>query len=133
MLALIAVLAALVIDVGSDWWILLVALVIPVIVELLTKANAPAKVKGALAIVAAAIVGLVQLVTDSKGVVFDDALRGFFITFATQLLAYLGIYKPLGLPGTLAPNSGLGSPAVDGVEGSSGDVVEGTVPEDLVG
>lgn len=109
MLAL-ALLAALVVNLQSMWWVLLVSLAIPVIVEALTKANAPARLKGLLAILAAAIVALVQLVTDSGGNVGDEALLAFGIAWATQLLTYLGLYKPLGLPGSIAPDKGLGDP-----------------------
>lgn len=109
-IALAAFIAEIVIDTTSTGWVLLVSLVIPIVVELLAKARASKRVKGVLALVASALVSLVDLVAGSGGVVATDALQTFGIVFLIQLAAYLGVYKPLGLPGSIAPDAGFGAP-----------------------
>lgn len=109
--ALTALIVAVVkIDLGGELWYLLVALVIPVIVEALTKAHAPAKVKAIPTLVASAITGLVQSIADSNGVISREMLVTTVVTLLIAITSYLGLYKPLGLKGSILPKRGLGTP-----------------------
>lgn len=85
-------------------------LVIPIVVGLLTKYNAPAIVKGAISLFLSAVAGLVaqNIIPDGGAVISQDALFYAAIAFVTQLAMYLGIYKPLDLNEKTAPKVGIG-------------------------
>lgn len=99
------------INIGSHLWVLLVGLGIPVLVEALTKSASSSRMKGLLAIVTSAIVAFVNLLTTNKGVISADFVTPFIMLYGAQILSYLGFWKPVvGLPGSIAPNVGLGDP-----------------------
>lgn len=88
--------------------------VIPIIVGILTKVNAPALVKGSISLFLSAVAGLLaqNIVADGGAVLSQAAIFYAAIAFVTQLAMYLGIYKPLDLNAKTAPKLGIG-PAIE--------------------
>ena len=92
---------------------LVLGTVIPLLVGLITKLDAPSKLKGALMIVLNAVQGLIVASQTSTGdaVLSVDALILFVAGVAMSLAAYYGLYKPNDVPEKLVPTFGLGGSA----------------------
>lgn len=89
---------------------LILGTLIPLLVGLITKLDAPSKLKGGLMIVLNAAQGLVVASQTANGgaVLSVDALVLFAAGVAMSLAAYYGLYKPNAVPEKLVPTFGLG-------------------------
>ena len=89
---------------------LIIGTLIPLLVGLITKLDAPGKLKGAIMIVLNATQGLIVASQTATGdAVFSaDALVLFVAGVAMSLAAYYGLYKPNDVADKLAPSFGLG-------------------------
>lgn len=101
-------LATVRVDLHSSWWVIVVGLLVPLLVEALTKVHASAAVKALLAIFSTAVIGVVQSVVDHNGVISKEMAVGWFLAWASSSLAYLHLWKPIGVKGAIAPGVGLG-------------------------
>lgn len=102
------------IDTSSSLWVIIVSLVIPVLVEAATKVNAHAKVKAIIAATTNLVVAVVWAIWDGGGTISRETLTTFLISWSLTVVSYLGIWKPLGLPGAIRPGFGIGPPSEDG-------------------
>lgn len=84
--------------------------VLPIVVGIVTKINAPSKLKGALLTALNAlqawIVSAVAL--DGSAVFTKDSALLFALGMVTSLATYYGVYKPNDVPLKLAPGFGIG-------------------------
>lgn len=83
----------------------LISLIIPVLVGLVTHAGTSSTVKGVLSIVLNAVNALIvtHTVSDGSAWVTKQVLFAWIVSTATALIAYLHVYKPLGVTST--PNN----------------------------
>lgn len=89
----------------------LLGLVIPVLVALIVKAQASAKLKAAVNIVLAAVAALITagLTENGSAVVSQDTFQNWVITTAVSVVTYLGFWKPVtAVNSHVAPSSGIG-------------------------
>lgn len=92
-------------------WKTITAILLPILIFIVTKANGNATVKVILGFVVAAIDALIIRWTALDGsMLFDQAaLQDIFHVYAMQALVYFGLNKTnLNLDQKLAPNTGLG-------------------------
>jgi hypothetical protein len=89
---------------------LVVAVFIPIVVGLLTKAGASSWVKGLVNIFTAGVVALVTANLDANGaaVLTQSTLQNWIIATIVSTATYLGIYQSVGLNGKTAPTKGIG-------------------------
>lgn len=89
---------------------LLLSLVIPAVVGLVTKYNAPPVVKYVVTLLASTVASVVNaaITLDGTAVVSKEAAILAGVQFLTATLVYLGLYKPVDANAKLAPNSGIG-------------------------
>jgi hypothetical protein len=90
---------------------IIVGVFVPLAVGLLTKLHAPAGVKVAVNLVLTAVVTLIvnaYVVDTGVAVISDEMLSQWIITTVISIATYYGVYKPLAVPGKLAPTIGLG-------------------------
>lgn len=87
-----------------------VAVLLPLLVGIVTKANAPTALKQVVSIAASIATGLVVTATQVDGVAVISKQAAFyaFVAFAVQTATYLGIYKPQNANANLAPSLGVG-------------------------
>jgi hypothetical protein len=88
----------------------IVSFFIPSAVGLITKVSAPPIIKQAFAIVFSALASFIALSTQQDGtsVFSKEGVLAFLLALGIQLMTHFGVYKPLGIPQKLAPNSGVG-------------------------
>lgn len=89
---------------------LLLNLAIPVVVALVTKSSASARLKAVLSMVFSAIYVLIRSNQRTDGLVaLDyDTLYNFTMATLISVAAYLGIWQHLGINGKMLPTRGLG-------------------------
>lgn len=87
--------------------------ILPILVGLITKLDAPSGMKGAILIVLNAVqAGIVSATTaDGSASFTTESLVLFAFGIATSLSTYYGVYKPLDVPSKLAPEFGIGTKA----------------------
>ncbi len=105
--------AATVIDVRA--LAILGSVLVPLVVGLVTKRTASDGLKAALGILGSVIVTVLAFVVDPGNTVVNwiTVTNVFITSLVSQLTAYLAVYKPLGVAGTVAAKTGgfgLGSP-----------------------
>lgn len=88
----------------------LLGLVLPVVVGFMTKANASDKVKIGVGIIVAGVASTVQnaVVADGSAFISAEMALNFVLVYGSQLLSYLGIWKPVRLNEKVAPDKGIG-------------------------
>lgn len=92
----------------------ILTLAVPVVTALVTKAEAPDRVKAVVTIILAAVVVLItQAVDDSGAAVLSGAtFLAWLQTTAIAVASYLGFYKPvLDVNSRLLPGVGIGKPS----------------------
>ena len=89
---------------------LIVAVAIPAVTALLTKATASAWVKQAVTALLAAVSGLLVTATqlDGTALISKASLLLALTTFLSTQAAYVGLWKPHAVNATVAPGTGLG-------------------------
>lgn len=92
---------------------IVLSLVIPAVVGIVTKYNAPPPVKYVVTLAASLIASLINtsITLDGTSVISKEALVLTGLQFLTATLAYLGLYKPLDANAKLAPGKGIGPSA----------------------
>lgn len=91
------------------------SVLVPLLVQLLVKKTASEGVKAALALLGSVLVTVLAFVIDPGDTVvnFTTVINVFITTVVAQLTAYLAVFKPLGIAGTIAEKTkgfGIGSP-----------------------
>lgn len=97
--------------------VMITALVVPILVGLLTKLNAPSGLKSFVMLLVSALSTLLAqaMTEDGYAVVSQDMFKAWIVTTVTAVATYYGVYKPLGVSSSLVPSKGLGaSSAPDG-------------------
>jgi hypothetical protein len=86
---------------------------IPLIVGLLTKSTASAKLKAIVSIVLNAVQALIvsSATSDGSSVISTQTLILWVIGVATSVGSYIGVWKPVDINQKLAPSFGLGKSA----------------------
>jgi len=89
---------------------LVVSLIIPIIVGLLTKAQASAWLKGLVNIFTAGVAALITANLDANGaaVLTQQTLTSWILATAVSTATYLGIYQAVDLNQKTAPTKGIG-------------------------
>lgn len=89
---------------------LIASALIPLVVGLLTKVTASAKLKAIVSIVLNAIQALIvsSVTSDGSAVISTQTLILWAIGVATSIGSYLGVWKPADINQKLAPSFGLG-------------------------
>lgn len=84
--------------------------VIPLLVALVTKWNASPLLKGFVNLVLTGIASLIiqATVPEGQAVITQDLLVTWFITFATSVATYFGVYRSAEVNQKLAPTVGIG-------------------------
>lgn len=92
---------------------ILLGTVLPILVGLVTKLDAPSGMKGSILIVLNAVqAGVVSATTSDGSASFTrESIVLFLFGLATSLSTYYGVYKPLDVPSKLAPEFGIGTKA----------------------
>lgn len=90
----------LVVDVGLAT--LAAGVLIPIVVNIVTKEVASSSVKSVLLLVLSAVAGLATVAISGGGVVTDAALLNAAVTFVVAVASYYGFWKPTGVSRTLA-------------------------------
>lgn len=93
----------------------LLGLGIPILVTVITKRYASARVKALTALTASALLGSVgYLLSETGGYNVHGFVNGFLAAFVPALLAYLGLWKHVGGPALerATENVGFGSPSL---------------------
>lgn len=87
----------------------LTGVLLPVLVGLVTRVTAPARVKVIANIVLSGAAALVLNAVNEQGyaVLSEDMVAVFVQQTVIAVAAYLGVYKPLGAPQRLLPEHGL--------------------------
>ena len=92
-----------------QFWSLLVGVLIPIAVGIVTRANAPARLKAIVAFTASVITGVVVTALEGTGgVVSKETLIAAVSTWAASVAAYLGLWKQVGLNYWLIPGRAIG-------------------------
>jgi hypothetical protein len=88
----------------------LIGVVLPILVGLITKTSAPAKVKVIANMLLSAAAALITGALNEEGyaLISTEMLAQAVILFVVSTASYLGIYKPLEVPERLAPDKGFG-------------------------
>lgn len=92
----------------------ILTLAIPVITALVTKADAPDRVKAVVTILLAAVVTLITRSVDDTGqaVLSGPTFYAWLQTTAVAVASYLGFYKPVTqINDRMLPRLGLGKPS----------------------
>jgi len=95
----------------------LAAVVLPLLVNLITKQTASDGLKSIINLIGSAIITVLSLWInpDGQDVTVWLAINTFIFALLTSVVAYKGVWKPTGISGSIAastPNLGLGSPPV---------------------
>lgn len=90
----------LVVDVGLAT--LAAGVLIPIVVNIVTKEVASGAVKSVLLLVLSAVAGLATVAISGGGVVTDAALANAVVTFVIAVASYYGFWKPTGVAPALA-------------------------------
>lgn len=98
------------VTIDKPWVAIITGLLLPLVVGLVTKLNASNTVKVAVGIVVAGLAAVITeaIQDDGSAVLGWDTLETFVMVYGTQLLTYLGIWRPLSLNARTAPGTGLG-------------------------
>jgi len=93
---------------------LIVSALIPLVVGLLTKVSAGAKLKAIVSIVLNAVQALIvsSVTSDGSSVISTQTLILWVIGVATSIGSYVGVWKSVDINQKLAPSFGLGKSAV---------------------
>lgn len=97
------------------------SLLLPVLVGLVTKLNAPTGVKYVVTLFCASVAALINLSITVTGtaVVSKEAATLALVTFLVTTLSYLGLYRPASSPlrplATIAPAKGIGPAQNEGL------------------
>jgi hypothetical protein len=90
----------------------LISMVLPILVGLVTKLNAPSKLKGGLLIflnfVSATIISVSSGSGDGTATFTVQSLILFGMSLIVSLATYYNVYEPYHVPEKLAPDFGLG-------------------------
>jgi hypothetical protein len=113
----------------------LVALAIPLLVNLLAKKTASDGLKAILNIVGVSLVSVTALWTNPTGasINFWTCVNVFLASLAASFVAYKGAYKPLGIAGAIAEKTsafGIGSPPVMELSDQGAEEVDAVAPSD---
>lgn len=83
---------------------------LPLLVGLVTKAQAPARVKVVANLVASALAGLLLNALNDAGVAVlsVEGVATWLQQTVISVATYLGVWKPLDVPARLAPSRGVG-------------------------
>jgi len=100
----------------------LVALVIPMLVALLAKAHAPSALKSWLALVLAAVAGVLTPLVSQPHVDWRSVALSILEIFAATVVAHTGLLRPIGVTGAdgaiaAALPGGLGTEPAAGEQG----------------
>ena len=89
---------------------ILIGSVLPLVVGLITKLDAPSKLKGGILLVLNLVQGAIIAGTTSTGdaVFTADSIALFAVGVTTSLAIYYGVYKPADVSSKLAPTFGIG-------------------------
>jgi hypothetical protein len=90
----------LVVDVGTAT--LVAGVLIPIVVNIVTKEVASSAVKSILLLVLSAVAGLATVAISGGGVITDAALTNAAVTFVIAVASYYGFWKPTGISPALA-------------------------------
>lgn len=90
----------LVVDVGTAT--LAAGVLIPIVVNIVTKEVTSSSVKSVLLLVLSAVAGLATVAISGGGVVSDAALLNAAVTFVVAVASYYGFWKPTGISPALA-------------------------------
>lgn len=95
----------------------LAAVVLPLLVNLITKQSASDGLKSIINLIGSALITVLSLWINPDGqeVTLWLAINTFVFAILTSVVAYKGVWKPTGVSGSIAastPNLGLGSPPV---------------------
>lgn len=85
----------LTVDVG--FLAILVGTALPILVGIVTKANASPKLKSTLLALFSAIGGVAVIAIEQDGLIQKDTLITSFVTFITAAATYYGFWKPSGV------------------------------------
>jgi len=99
------------ITVASDKLDLILKLIVPVVVAVVTKAAAPARLKAAVTIVLAAVVALLTAnrVDTGQAVMSFATVQAWAVDTMVAVFAYLGLWKPIvDVNARMFPGKGLG-------------------------
>lgn len=90
----------------------ILSFIIPVLTSAVSHSDAPAKIKGNIALVLSAAAGLISAAVSSDGtaIISQTAFQAAALAWAIQTAAYNNIYKPRGLNKKVLPDVGLGKP-----------------------
>lgn len=112
------------------------SILIPLAVQLLTRKTASEGLQATLALLGSVLVTVLAFVADPGNTVVNwvTITNTFITSVVTQLTAYLGVYKPLGVAGTIAEKTkGFGfssPPTVETPDKGEEDVAQRGVPLD---
>lgn len=88
---------------------MLLALAIPIVNGIITKATASTLVHDVVSIVLSACVALLaQRTGDGAAIISTEMALNVLVVYAVQLASYLKVWKPIGINGRLAPTRGIG-------------------------
>ena len=89
---------------------ILVSVFIPLVVGIITKSAASPQVKTIANIIVTAAVSLIANAMNDVGeaVFSSEMLTNCVLGLVISISTYYGVYKPVEIPGKLAPNKGIG-------------------------
>lgn len=82
-------------------WAFLGGTVVPILVGLLTKLNAPSSLRGFVNLVLSAVAGLIATAIAQDGVLTQAAVVAGFMALVASVGTYYGVLKPMGVTGAV--------------------------------
>src|SRR5688572_20598191 len=93
-------------------WAFLGGTIVPILVGLLTKLNAPPALRGLVNLILSAVAGLVAVAVTQDGVLDKASVVAGFMALVASVGTYYGVLKPMGVTGAVqraTANFGLGT------------------------
>jgi len=82
-------------------WAFLGGTIVPILVGLLTKLNAPPALRGLVNLILSAVAGLIAVAVTQDGVLDKASIVAGFMALVASVGTYYGVLKPLGVTGAV--------------------------------
>lgn len=93
-------------------WAFLGGTIVPILVGLVTKLNAPSALRGLINLILSAVAGLIAVAITQDGVLDKASIVAGFMALVASVGTYYGVLKPMGITGAVqraTANFGLGT------------------------